>query len=165
MNEQTTDYGTTSGRNRQNFNWALFLGCAVFALSIFIVGLVIAGKIPNSLHGNLSGSFSGTLIDGGNSSPREFMSEWEAAHFLMIPHDDLMKLIEAGELKGAYTVFQVEREVWSSAEDEEPITQRVDGNTIMTEVPQRIEYDTIIVDQLVFSRDRLTEWMLARMGG
>ena len=162
MDEQTTDYETsTKNGNDQTFNWALFLGLCIVALSIFITGRIIAINIPNSLHGSLHGNFSGTLMDGSNPS-REFMSEWETARFLMMSYEELELIIESGELNGTYAVFQVERNVMQSY-DISGQWMTIDGG-FTAEIPFRhIEYETIIVDQRIFSRERLVEWLLNRM--
>jgi hypothetical protein len=145
-----------------NFNLSLFLGCGLIALSILIAGLVIARKMPDSLHGNLSGSFSGVLTDGSGSSAREFMSEWEAAAFLTIPYDDFMVIAESGELDGVFAVFEVHRtelRAWH-----EHVEQAAGGGPSEIELPQRVEYVTILTKQRVFSREKLAEWVLGRMG-
>ena len=163
MDKQRADYGASDKMIKfQNFNMALFLGCCMVALSILVAGLVIARQIPDSLHGSLHGSFSGTLIDSGGSF-REFMSEWEAANFLMISDRELERIIESGELSGTYAVFQVERIILRASERSREWV--VGGAIAEFAVPERIEYDTVIVDQRVFSRERLAEWLLNRMDG
>ena len=144
----------------QGFNSALFLGCCAIAASILISGFIIAGRIPSSLHGNLHGSFSGTLTDGGSSN--EFLSEWEAAGFLRIGNDELERIVQAGELDGAYAVFQVERRLWREVEFEPQVTT---GHRNLTPAPPSVplEYDIILEDQRVFSRERLAQWLHGRM--
>jgi len=155
---------------RRNFNWALFLGCGVVALAIIIAGQSIARQIPHTLHGSMHGSFSGTLMDGNNSS--EFISEWEAATFLRLEHAEFIDLLEAGELSGTYTVFSVERMVWSAIGDFDLIEfVHPDGRrgSIQAGAPmpvqeRQMEYEMVIVDHRVFSRERLTEWLHERIG-
>jgi hypothetical protein len=159
MDEQITKIPAKSNKF-QNFNFALFLGCCMVALSIFIAGLLIARQLPDSLHGNFHGSFSGTLTDSG-SSFREFMSEWEAANFLMMSQAELEVIIESGELRGTYTVFQVERNVLR--DPERSGEWAIGGNFAEIEMPRRVEFDTILACQRVFSRERLSEWLLGRI--
>ena len=110
----------------------------------------------------LSGHFSGTLTEN-NHTFREFMSEWEVAHFLMMSHEELERLIESGELNGIFTVFQVERTVMRR-DSEEWIIER-SGNPSAIARPIPIEYETIMVDQRIFSRERLINWLHLRMDG
>jgi len=141
-----------------NFNWALLLGLCVVAISIYLTGSLIAGQMPHSLHGH----FSGTLMDGGRGvSDQEFMSEWAAAHFVGLSHEEFAVIVESGELAGTYTVFQIERMVMIRRGEYERYVV-ADG---VAEMPVRIEYDTIVVDHRVFSRERLAEWLLGRMDG
>ena len=162
-----SDYETSEKKKVQSFNTALFLGCCIMALSILISAIVIANNLPNSLHGNLHGNLTGTFIDGGGSF-REFMSEWEAARFLGLWHEDLESIIESGELSGTYTIFQVERNImvgysreWSTADD----VFGVAGAVSPVVEPPPLVWETVIVDHRVFSRERLTEWLLERMNG
>jgi hypothetical protein len=99
-------------------------------------------------------------MDNSGNSFREFMSEWELATFLMMSHEELEQIIESGELNGMYTVFQVERTFWQTVNDSE--TWVIDG-IATAEIPQRIELETIIIDHRIFSRDKITEWLLERM--
>jgi len=153
---------------RRTFNWALFLGCGVVALAIIIAGQSIARQIPHTLHGSMHGSFSGTLMDGNNSS--EFISEWEAATFLRLEHAEFTNLLESGELSGTYTVFSVERMVWSTVGDSElfefvhPDGRRGSIQAVAPVPAQQIEYEMVMVDHRVFSRERLTEWLHERIG-
>lgn len=144
----------------QKFNWALFLGLCIVALSVFFAGQMIAGQIPQTLHG----SFSGSLM-GGNAhfydSPREFMTEWEAARFIGMNPEEFTEIVESGELSGTYTAFQVERQVWQRWDSDD--TWIVDSGVSEVARPMPIEYDIVIVDHRMFSRERLAEWLLARM--
>jgi hypothetical protein len=160
MDEQTnTNDNEKPTQNKSlKFNWALFLGCCVIALSIYSAGGRIATRIPHSLHGNLHGNFSGTLT-GNNDSFQEFMSEWEAARFLGMSRDEFTNIVATGELSGTYTVFQVERTVWNSSGGFVVTMHGSDGLAAV----QPIEQETVIVDHRVFSRERLVEWLLNRM--
>ena len=156
MNEQANDYEVPAKDDKQsNFNWALFWGCCVISLSIFLsiifAGLMIAGQMPQSLHGH----FAGTLVDGGNHPPGEFMSEWSAARFIEMTHEEFTGIIESGELSGTYTVFQVEREVWLPWDD------YMLWDADLATVP--VEYEIVTVDHRVFSRERLVEWLQQRI--
>ena len=156
-----SDYETSEKKKAQSFNTALFLGCCIMALSILISSIVIANNLPNSLHGNLHGNLTGTFIDGGDSF-REFMSEWEAARFLGLWHEDLESIIESGELSGTYTIFQVERNIMVAYSGEWITDHRVAHAVVE---PRPLVWETVIVDHRVFSRERLTEWLLERMNG
>ena len=147
----------------QNPNIVLFLGCCVVALGIVIAGFVIAGQIPDVMHGSLHGSFSGTLVDGGGSQ-REFMSEWEAAGFLLMTIEQFRSLAESGELTGTYAVFQVERYVWEWEVLEFYAERAGVGSDVgAMPVPAQVIAGTVIEDHRVFSRERLSEWLIARM--
>jgi len=147
----------------KGINWGLFLGFCVVAISIYLAGTRIAERIPHSLHGNLHGSFSGTLVDGGGGSRSEFMSEWEVASFLRMSHDEFERLVGRGELEGTYTVFTVERTVMRVPTVDGARDVQVHGGIV--ERPIFIEYETITVDQRVFSRERVYEWLMARIDG
>jgi len=144
----------------QKFNWALFLGLCIVALSIFFAGRIVANQIPQTLHG----SFSGSLI-GGNAhfddSSREFMTEWAAASFIGMMQEEFAELVESGELSGTYTAFQVERQVWQRWDSAD--TWVIDGDVSEVARPIPMEYEIVIVDHRVFSRERLSEWLLGRM--
>ena len=165
MDKQATGFNSPEqGGKPQNVSAALFRGCCVIALSIVIAAFVIARQIPHSLHGNLHGIFSGTLMDGGGSF-RDFMSEWEAANFLMMSPEQLERIIESGELRGTYTTFQIEHMVWRGPErpGEWIISGDVAAEPVPTPIPAPFEFDIVIVDHRVFSRERLTEWLHVRM--
>ena len=150
----------------QRFNWAIFLGCCVIALSIHSSGHRIAGRIPHSLHGH----FSGALTDG-NFTAREFMSDWEAANFLLMDHSEFIRIVESGELSGTYTVFQVERREWWSEEIYEHMRNRY-GDVYEAVIPDRYpiahslpsSYEVVFTaDHRVFSRELLAEWIMRRI--
>jgi len=157
MDNQTLDNEkTTQHESASKLNLALFFGLCVIAISILIVGFFIARRIPQTLHGN----FSGMLMDG-SVAVREFMTdEWEVAGFIGIWEEDLIALIESGELDGTFTVFEVERTVFDfdfdrwALESDEPI--QVPAPTIN-------EGETTTEYLRVFSRERLKDWLLARM--
>jgi len=158
------------------FNWALLIGCFAIALGIFLAGGRIADRIPHSMHGSFHGNFStGTHF----SEPREFMSEWEAASFVMMGQAQFNALIQSGELQGTYTVFQVEEQqwhwddqwhfvegAWSREVQVFPPAISVDASGWTTPMPPRpMEYEMVIVDLRVFSRERLTAWLMERIDG
>ncbi|MCL2874477.1 MAG: hypothetical protein FWE29_06075 [Defluviitaleaceae bacterium] len=159
MNEQIENgRSLIEFNNRPKFNWALFLGLCIVALAIYSAGVRIAAHMPHSLQGH----FSGSLMAGSNPD-REFMSEWEAAAFLSMGHDEFLSILNSGELEGTYTVFQVERMVWGRPfenYDEWSVTVNRDE---IVEVPQRMDYDIVTADHRIFSRERLTEWLLHRI--
>ena len=162
-NEQVNERIPT-GAARPRFNWAIFLGCCVLAFSIYVLavsirsaGVRIANSIPHS-----STVHHHTIPLQASAPDREFMSEWEAASFLTMDHSEFIRIVESGELSGTYTVFQVERELWRPV-DVDPDEWRDTGGGAV-QVPVRVEaYDVVIDDHRVFSRERLTEWILRRM--
>ena len=159
INSQAVGSGASAkGGGFRNFGFSLFLGCCVVALGIIIAGHTIARQIPDTLHGSLHGSFSGTLMDGSDS-PREFMSKWEAARFLRMAYEQLDSLIDSGELDGTYAVFQVEEHVWHMVEHP---GEAIGGNIVAPTLAPVIA-ETIIRYHRVFSRERLSEWLHGRM--
>ena len=157
QNEQTEIKTPFKADRRPGFNLALFLGLCVVALSIFLAGSNIANNIPQSLHGHFSGNFSGSFAD--SSSNQEFMSEWLAASFLGLSPDEFAALIDSGELSGTYAVFQVERMIFRPWDGSE----RAFTSPGIAEAPVRIEYDTVLMYHRIFSRERLSQWLLERM--
>ena len=148
---------------RRGFNLAIFLGCCVLAFSIYMLavsirsaGVRIATSIPHASTVHHHG------IPLQASAPdREFMSEWEAASFLAMDHSEFARIIESGELSGTYAVFQVERELWRPADIDPDEWRNYSG---AVQVPVRVEvYDIVIGDHRVFSRERLTEWLMSRI--
>ena len=151
---------------RITFNWALLLGLCIIAISIFAAGRSIASHLPQTFHGHMTGSLTG----GGtwDSTPREFMSEWEAANFLLMGHDEFNSILRTGELSGTYTIFQVERREWVWAQNEygrvlHPPTPVPQLGRPVEAVPIPMEYEIVIVDHRIFSRERLSEWLMDRI--
>ncbi|MCL2279214.1 MAG: hypothetical protein FWC20_07400 [Oscillospiraceae bacterium] len=162
MDNQTLDNEKTmQHESASKLNLALLFGLCVIAISILIVGFFIARRIPQTLHGN----FSGMLMDGG-VAVREFMTdEWEVASFIGIWEEDLIALIESGELDGTFTVFEVERTVfdfdqWSLEPDQRSLES---NEPIQVPTPTINEGETTTEYLRVFSRERLKDWLLARM--
>ena len=153
-----------SGNNQnqsppRGFNWALLLGCCAIALAIYLSGSRISSRIPHVIHGN----FTTPFVQGSfGADDREFMSEWDAARFIMVNPDEFHGIIESGELSGTYTVFQVERREWRIPRE---FIERAGVGVFEFEaaVPVQQEYDIVITDHRVFSRERLTEWLHNRM--
>jgi len=142
------------------FNWALFLGLCVVALSIFFAGRTIANQAPPVIHGSFSGSVIGNAHFDDTS--REFMTEWQAANFIGMMPEEFDGIIESGELSGTYTIFQVERLAWRHVHSGSTPTVG-SGVSEVAAVPTPMEYDIVIADHRVFSRERLAEWLLARI--
>ena len=143
---------------RPTFNAALFLGLCFVAVSIIISANIIGNRIPHTLHGNLHGNLHSTAIDNTNND-REFMSEWQAATFLGMHHEDFIQLIEAGELTGTYFSFPVYRYIWGMSR-EEFVTEFRDDYNMPRQIP---EPERTLTYHRVFSRERLTEWMNNRI--
>jgi len=143
------------------FNWAVFLGLCVVAASIFFAANRIANSMPHMLHGN----FSGSLISHDMSDP-DFMSEWQAAGFLRLDHDDFTRLLETGALAGTYTAFETTRLAWVPISVEDFITEVRRGEfqaSQATPAPEPHEFEWITEYQRLFSRERLTAWLHDRM--
>jgi len=139
----------------KDFNWALFIGCCLIALALLDAGIRISNRMPQTMHGN----FHGSLTSGHVSESREFLSEWDAAAFLLMGYDEFNTLLPSGELSGTYATFQVERRVWRLTE--EVVSPSVQDPSMPTPMP--VEYDIVIGDHRVFSRERLTEWLNNRI--
>jgi len=171
------DFGYTAPPPQQKSpGLFIFLGCCVIAIGIFAAGNSVANRIPHSLHGNFHGNFSAGMT--GFAEPGEFMGVWEAARFIGL-HDaeHVNILVRDGELAGTYTVFQVEERHWRSGDvfwdtqtglsiqQVHPPAVRVDawGGVSEVAVPTLMEYDIVLVDMYIFSRERLTEWMMTRI--
>lgn len=149
--------------NTQGFNWSLFLGLCILSISVFTAGNTIANRIPHSLHGNLSGHLS--MTDGGNSlHAQEFLTEWEAARFIGMHHEEFVDIIESGELAGTYTVFQLERRVWIRSGSDFFVVDGPAQTALPRDSALSMEYEIILSEHRVFSRERLSEWMLRRIG-
>lgn len=146
------------------FNWPLLIGLTFIAISIFAAGHSIATRMPHTFHGHMSGHITG---GGESSAPRDFMSEWEAASFLSMNHDELLSIMRTGELNGTYTIFQVERREWFWPERGD--INHGNPNSVMLApapvFPNEVSMEYIIIssDHIVFSRERLSEWLLSRI--
>jgi len=145
---------------KRNFNFALFLGLFVVALGIFAAGRIIAENLPHSFHGHLTGS----MTYPGTAAARDFMSEWEAAIFLLMNQDEFANLLSTGELAGTYTVFQIERMTWQFAEGENRVIIPPAGAVPAMPVP-RGDYEMREIEHRVFSRELLNQWLMARIAG
>jgi len=159
MEQQTNKHEEAPKRvNIQSFNFALFLGFCVLSISIFAAGNNIAARMTNSMHGH----FSGTLMSGNNfANEREFLTEWEAAHFIGMNQAEFITIVESGELAGAYTVFQLERTVWNHPAMPEGFYAT--GELEQQTPPVQIEVYTAPFEHRVFSRERLSDWLLSRI--
>ncbi len=109
----------------KNFNWAVFFGCCVIGISIFLSGKMIAGNMPGTTH--VPSSLSVTTTD---STMRfsEYMSEYEAAAFLMMNTDDFISFIKTGELDGTFTKIKGNY-VFKKDKLEEWINKRIDNES------------------------------------
>jgi len=171
--------GIVSVKPAPRFNWALFLGCCVVALSIVSAGHTIANRIPHTLMGSLTG----TLASGtGAAVSQDFLSHWEAPSFLRMEPSDFDDLLESGALEGTYASFQTYRTVIirsdintvPGAPTPAPrVFYSSDAAVLDSWMVERaglgegalFETETIIYNHRVFSRERLTEWLHNRMEG
>ena len=79
-----------------------FLGCCVIAAAIVVSGVIIANKLPETTQ------FPSSLSVSTSDSTQQFgdyLSTYEASAYLRIETDNLMELIQSGELDGA--IYQV----------------------------------------------------------
>ena len=149
----------TPGKSQLSLNGLLILGFCLIALIIHISSLRIAESIPHSIHGHFSGS-----LTSGDSFTSEFMDEWSASLFVGLSDQEFADIIASGELRGTYTTFHVERTVWLPWEDgEDEGLSSIIGNIPEPAPPQHVHYDIVLVEHRVFSRERLTEWLLRRI--
>jgi len=164
---------------QSKFNWALLLGCCVIALAIGSVGNDISNAAGRMNFQQQHVPF----VQHQPEPPREFMSQWDVAHFLMMDYAEVVALIESGELAGTYAVFQVERAFWRPVLDIETHDSGVDGNEAsalwrtypspnsvqVAPVPARpfheaeIVSEVVVVDHRIFSRALLTRWLNDRI--
>jgi len=183
--ENASDLQVPKKTPLDGFNTALFLGCLVIALGIYFAGWHIANTLAHGIPWFAIGGSSGGSFQNFHTQnePNTFMTEWEAARFLGLEweHDAFDALIESGELSGTYTAFQVERVDWHNWEGEYWMwsgddyvhemrvreshweAQEITAPPVPVLIPA--ERALIIVDHRVFSRERLTEWMMARIDG
>lgn len=107
----------------KNFNFALFFGCCVISIGIVIAGLLISTNMPDAalMPRNLS-----VTTSDGTTVFREYMSEYEAAGFLMLDADELMAFIQTGELNETFTVIQGQY-VFSKEKLTQWINRRIEG--------------------------------------
>ena len=157
MDIQTlNDKKTVQRETANSLNLALLLGLCAIAISILIVGALIARRIPQQILGN----FSGMLVNE-NVAVHEFMTdEWEVARFIGIWEEDLVALVESGELDGTFTVFEVERTVFDFDFDQWTLES---NEPVEIPAPAISEGETTTEYLRVFSRERLKDWLLARM--
>jgi hypothetical protein len=148
--------------NERRFSWALLIGCCVIALAILDAGVRISRRIPHTMQGNFHGALHGA---GGFAEVGEFMSDWQAASFLLMEYDTFLQLLQEGEFGGTYTVFRVEQRQWRRAVFEEHVREAEEAGRPIPVTPVPTEYDIVIVDHRIFSRARLTEWLEDRIGG
>ena len=90
----------------QKFNWSAVVGCLILAVAIIIAsqGVMNAiGSIPTS---SVPGSFEiynhdDKITDG------DFLRDYEAAAYLKVEQETLLKWVQVGKLKGAYTQIEI----------------------------------------------------------
>lgn len=168
-------------KERNSFNWALLIGCALIALTLNGLGSGITSSVhnlANAIHIALQGNFYGS-VNHLQAEPPEFMTQWQAASFLTMRYEEFGELIQSGELSGTYTLFQVNRRIWQS---DTPLfivgDMTIQAPGVLPMAPVRIEdgrtlrviqddakYEIVIENHRVFSRELLTEWLNNRILG
>ena len=100
----------------KNFNWSQFLGNCVIGVCILIAGVIISINLPGT---TVVPSALDVTNTGTTAEYQEFLSQYEASAFLSIDSDELVNLINAGELDGigtkigeSYVFSRTELEGW-----------------------------------------------------
>jgi hypothetical protein len=95
----------TEANKLKNFNLSLFLGCCVIGVCVIIAGIIVANNLPETTR--FPQGFSITNYDGDTSAPTlgEYLTLFDAAHFLKIDINDLDAMVNSGELDGTFTAF------------------------------------------------------------
>ena len=86
---------------KKNFDVSLFLGCCVISVGIIIAGWFIAQELPDTTH--VPSNLAVTTTDTAYGQYGEYLSKYELAAYLGITDEDVVALIEAGELDGVST--------------------------------------------------------------
>ena len=124
----------------RTFNHALFWGLCVLALSVFLGTWLAQGREQWHMIRNMPvhSTFS-------TDEPREFMPLWQVAALLGMSWEEVEALVATGELAGTYTVIQLEyADPWLTIDPESPFWMET--------------------EHYIFSRERLYEWLTARIG-
>jgi hypothetical protein len=168
-------------QKRKKFNWELLVGCVVIAIALAGAGNHVATNITQNMHGRWCNCTGHTVVHSPSQESGEFLTEWEAAMFLSIDHRKFDTLVQAGELSGTYATFQVERQVWQTVDihDMRYIRRHEDGvfswseavpsgDFAITAVPIPVQevqgnYEIIIEDHRIFSREKLANWLNSRI--
>ena len=77
--------------------WYICSGC----VSIVIAGLLISKELPETTH--VPSSLAVTTTDSAYGQFGEYLSQYEVAAYLGITDEDVVSLIESGELDGVST--------------------------------------------------------------
>ena len=142
----------------KQFNSGLFWGLCVVAVAILWAGNNIAnsqwrnqnwGWHNHNMHGNLTAHFVDQYLN------REFMNTSEAASFLGFFESEFITLVEDGQLNGTYVTFEMQRARW----EYQPNYARF-GDQMRYIGSYRTVYGPY--DLRLFSREKLTQWMLAQ---
>lgn len=75
-----------------------FLGCCVIAAAIVVSGALIASRLPETAL--FPSSLSVSTSDGAQQFG-DYLSPYEASAYLNIPVEELLELIESGQLDSA----------------------------------------------------------------
>ncbi|MCL2620142.1 MAG: hypothetical protein FWD97_04315 [Defluviitaleaceae bacterium] len=135
-----------------SFNWAILIGFCVMTLGIIWAGGRIADSLP---HGFFSTPFQPTPIIQQDS---DFLSDWQVASLLMIDINQLLEILESGELDGTFTTFQVYR-IWETPYPSWDYSNRAEAP------PPPLVHNYARVDHRIFSRERLLGWLNSRIDG
>jgi len=128
----------------------------VIAAVLILIGLI---KVSNTIQNRPSAGtpYFPPSIEVTTAQSPEYMSEWEAATYLRIDHDDFIKLLNEGKFNGTYVGIPVSKTI----PDEQAYAE-------MTPVPSGAPepaMPVITVDgvRMVFVRSKLDEWMLTQI--
>lgn len=96
----------------QKFNWSAVVGYLIIAIAIIIASQGIMNAIGNTpVGGSVPNSFD--IYNHDSTTYGDFLYDYEAANYMKIEQETLMKWIQSGKLKGTYT--QVD--VWKNDEN------------------------------------------------
>ena len=111
------------------------------------------------------------------------MNVWQAAGFVGLQPEEFRQILQTGELTGTYTVFNVQEQQWQhwgTWQSGDVFWDMHTGRSIQVHppavsvdawggaevaVPVQQEYEWVDIAVYVFSRERLAEWMIARIDG
>ena len=141
---------------RPPFNFALFLGFCILAMSIHFSSVRLSRHMPHPPIVHFPS------IANENMPFREFMNDWQASSFIGMSFDEFEQILATGELSGTYTIFQVERELWVDWGTDEWDDFHADPS-YAAQFPVGATFERRIVDHYIFSREKLSTWLMRRI--